>query len=61
MEGEECTVTTNTDAVNRMIADKTGAVGDILYSLSGLDFLDDIKNTVKLLAGQFVNGFFKAL
>ena len=67
LPGKVTGVTPDIDPIHRgneiaaWLATNPGAVGDILYPLSSLDFLDDIKNTVKLLAGQFVNGLFKAL
>ena len=49
MKRKECSITTNTDTVNRMIADKPSAIRDILNTLGLFDLSDGITYTIKLL------------
>ena len=47
---EKCAITTDANAIYRMIAYKTAAVSDIFNALCCFNFLDDIKHTVELFA-----------
>jgi hypothetical protein len=61
MEGKECPIASYTDAVNRMVAYKASTISYVLNAFSGFYLPDNIENTVKLFAGQFVNDLGKAL